>query len=553
MFIVSVNEHNYISFLVHVCKFRLDRLFILLDTGSSAVTRKAAAQQLGEVQRLHPHELPLLLKKIFVHLKSPSWDTRIASAQAINSVISHVPQWEPPPQQVKSENIKPEGSDSGCLKFDSFNICTVLANRHYLMASEGKEFDDLDPALTDPKERIARQRNALNDRLGLGEFATKLGFNTEDLVTAEDLGGSNHQVVDEDETDENYLKQNLSSREANRAKRKARQGVKQKSSETAPSDAPSSKKVKIKEEDDVVVDSVPEPAGTWSDSAQNWPFESFCDLLMTKLLSPSWEVTTIPLQFCLDKTESFICSQVRHGGGTALREVIQLHGRGAGKTIHQTAHEMKAAHNSWLEDTSLRMLCVLALDRFGDFISDQVIAPVRETTAQALGSLSKLMESNQVVAVVKVLLQLLEQAEWETRHGGLLGLKYLMATRQDLSNQLLPLVYPSLFRGLQDEVDDVSAVAAAALVPLADPLVNLLPIDQIGILLKTLWDSLLDLDELTASTSSILTLLSSLMAHPETVTCLKHLPLIELVPRLWSFLSHSSSKVRFFILNLNSP
>jgi len=235
--------------------------------------------------------------------------------------------------------------------------------------------------------------------------------------------------------------------------------------------------------------------------------------------------------------------QVRHGGGTALREIIQLHGRGAGKTIHQTAPEMKAAHNSWLEDTSLRLLCVLALDRFGDFISDQVIAPVRETTAQALGSLSKLMEANQVVAVVKVLLQLLEQSEWETRHGGLLGLKYLMATRQDLSNQLLPLVYPSLFRGLQDEVDDVSAVAAAALVPLADPLVNLLPLDQIGTLLKTLWDSLLDLDELTSSTSSILTLLSSLMAHPETVTCLQDLPLIELVPRLWSFLSHSSSKV----------
>jgi TATA-binding protein-associated factor len=28
---------------------------------------------------------------------------------------------------------------------------------------------------------------------------------------------------------------------------------------------------------------------------------------------------------------------------------------------------------------------VLALDRFGDFVSDQVVAPVRETCAQALG------------------------------------------------------------------------------------------------------------------------------------------------------------------------
>ena len=109
--------------------------------------------------------------------------------------------------------------------------------------------------------------------------------------------------------------------------------------------------------------------------------------------------------------------------------MIQLHGRGAGRAVNQTSHEMKASHFAWLEDTSLRLLCVLALDRFGDFISDQVIAPVRETTAQALGSLAKLMEPSQVESVVAVLLQLLEQNEWETRHGGLLGLKYLMAAR----------------------------------------------------------------------------------------------------------------------------
>ena len=132
--------------------------------------------------------------------------------------------------------------------------------------------------------------------------------------------------------------------------------------------------------------------------------------------------------------------------------MIQLHGRGAGKTIHQTASEMEASHSCWLEDISLRLLCVLALDRFGDFISDQVVAPVRETSAQALGSLATLMDPSLVRSVVKVLLQLLQQPEWEARHGGLLGLKYLMAARQDLSQELLPLVYPCLLSGLQDAV-----------------------------------------------------------------------------------------------------
>jgi TATA-binding protein-associated factor len=280
----------------------LDRLFLLLDTGSSSVTRKAAAQQLGEVQRLHPHELPLLLKKIFVHLKSPSWDTRIAASQAINAVISHVPQWDPLPLIVKSENDTnlPSGKLSQ-LKFNTFSIGTVLANRHFLTASEGKEFDDDDFSSADPKERLARQRKALNDSLGL-ELAAKLGIDTGEIVSAEDLTGQQDQTVNVsdispatpiDEEAERLNKQ-LSSREANRAKRKARQGGKQKSIDGSPSDgASSSKKIKKEREEEIIVESVPDPAGTWPDTAQNWPFESFCDLLVTKLLSPSWEVNNV--------------------------------------------------------------------------------------------------------------------------------------------------------------------------------------------------------------------------------------------------------------------
>jgi hypothetical protein len=53
---------------------------------------------------------------------------------------------------------------------------------------------------------------------------------------------------------------------------------------------------------------------------------------------------------------------------------------------------MQEGHQCWLEDTSLRLLCVLALDRFGDFVSDQVVAPVRETCAQALGKWDPLVQ-----------------------------------------------------------------------------------------------------------------------------------------------------------------
>ncbi|KAF0297113.1 TATA-binding protein-associated factor 172 [Amphibalanus amphitrite] len=42
---------------------RLERLFVLLENGSSSLTRKAAAQQLGDVLKLHPHELYSLLDR----------------------------------------------------------------------------------------------------------------------------------------------------------------------------------------------------------------------------------------------------------------------------------------------------------------------------------------------------------------------------------------------------------------------------------------------------------------------------------------------------------
>jgi TATA-binding protein-associated factor len=73
---------------------------------------------------------------------------------------------------------------------------------------------------------------------------------------------------------------------------------------------------------------------------------------------------------------------------------------------------------------------VLALDRFGDFVSDQVVAPVRETCSQCLGAVVTLMPSEAVKNVIRILVKLLYQKSWEVRHGSLLGLKYIFAVRR---------------------------------------------------------------------------------------------------------------------------
>ena len=65
------------------------------------MTKRAAAQQLGEAQRLHPHELHHLLARVSTLLKSSQWDTRVSAANAVQAILSQVPPWDPEP--VKKE------------------------------------------------------------------------------------------------------------------------------------------------------------------------------------------------------------------------------------------------------------------------------------------------------------------------------------------------------------------------------------------------------------------------------------------------------------------
>ncbi|KAG8325857.1 hypothetical protein J6590_056561 [Homalodisca vitripennis] len=176
---------------------------------------------------------------------------------------------------------------------------------------------------------------------------------------------------------------------------------------------------------------------------------------------------------------------------------------------------MEESHQLFLEDVSLRLLCVLALDRFGDFVSDQVVAPVRETCAQTLGSIVNLMSKERVEKVVTLLLQLLSTPDWEARHGGLLGLKYLLAVRQDMVTGVLKVTLPSILAGMGDSVDDVGAVAASALIPAAQTIVSDFP-DQVTSIVTTVWDLLATQDELASACNSFMGLLAAILSLPGT-------------------------------------
>ena len=55
---------------------------------------------------------------------------------------------------------------------------------------------------------------------------------------------------------------------------------------------------------------------------------------------------------------------------------------------------------------------------------------MRETCAQALGTVIHHMTDDRMPACLNVILQLTAQKQWEVRHGGLLAIKYLIAARQ---------------------------------------------------------------------------------------------------------------------------
>uniref|UniRef100_A0A3B1JH18 B-TFIID TATA-box binding protein associated factor 1 n=1 Tax=Astyanax mexicanus TaxID=7994 RepID=A0A3B1JH18_ASTMX len=479
---------------------RLERLFILLDTGTTPVTRKAAAQQLGDVVKLHPHELNNLLAKVLLYLRSPNWDTRIAAGQAVEAIVKNIPEWNPSPKPKEGE--------------------------------------------VDPKERLARQRKLLQKKLGL-DMGAAIGMDTEELFNDEDLDytcASNANRCKQPtsslwhaaELIDSEFRPGMSNRQRNKAKRMAKLVAKQRSRDLDPNEKsndsfegePEEKRRKTTNvvidqpatENKVLIDNVPDNSSL---------LEEVCEHNMSEF-----------------KTRVCIFGlQIRHGAGTGLREVLKCHGTGGGKLVGSTSEQLAQQHQEWMEDLVIRLLCVFALDRFGDFVSDEVVAPVRETCAQTLGVALRHMTDSGVAMTVDVLLKLLTEDQWEVRHGGLLGIKYALAVRQNLISELLPRVLPAITEGLQDLDDDVRAVAAAALIPVVDGLVHLQPA-KVPFIVNTLWDALLELDDLTASTNSIMTLLSSLLTYPQVLQCSMQQSLTVLVPRVWPFLRHTIASVR---------
>ncbi|KAF7353641.1 TBP associated factor [Mycena venus] len=167
---------------------RLDRLLLLLDTGSSTSVRNTAAKQLAQLaaksvisdvaleediknSRQHVSqgdpqawaELMSVVARIIPYLHSKSFDTRTAASVALSHIFSLVPLWQP---ESKPATDGEEEQSFPAPEFPVFSVQELISQNKLLLASSGKEFVKPAGILASPAE-VKKARKAAMSRLGL--------------------------------------------------------------------------------------------------------------------------------------------------------------------------------------------------------------------------------------------------------------------------------------------------------------------------------------------------------------------------------------------------
>ncbi|KAF5386822.1 hypothetical protein D9615_001620 [Tricholomella constricta] len=647
---------------------RLDRLLLLLDTGSSVSVRNTAAKQLAhlavksvtgdfaineeDIKSRPQHvslgdpsawaELMAVVARIIPFLHSKSFDTRTAASVALSHIFSLVPLWKPSEGQDAASPSSEAHLEPPT--FPNFSVQELILQGKLLLASSGKEF--IKPAgILSSAAEVKKARKEAMGRLGL-DF-----LDADDMDLEKEFAEADEDVEMEDTSGEaepsaestppleacksDYTVNGgdapprsapptapspttstapslpdaetnaLSARERNRLKRKRKPGNSAFVAAPPPqatgakytaAPAGSSNKARLVSTDDKIASisrtGSPKPAtdGVPSDkividptkggavspkaSQQSkaldvkpglWVWDGVVKVLEVDLFSAAWEV--------------------RHGAAMALRELLKVQGKYGGMRDDASFHANEYAHERWCNDLAANLLCLFVLDRFGDFVSDQVVAPVRETVSQTLASLLIHMPRRSLTHVHSILLQMIQQNFvipmistkcqageennhiWEVRHAGLLGIKYEVAVRGDLfdhpsvkeedgfghpGREILRGVVDAAILGLGDPDDDVRSVAASCLLPVAGHLVEQLP-ESLGPVLLVLWRCLRNMkDDLSSSVGAVMDLLGTLVSFEKVIAILANdgvsLPLSTLAPTLFPFFRHTIPNVRLAVV-----
>lgn len=123
----------------------------------------------------------------------------------------------------------------------------------------------------------------------------------------------------------------------------------------------------------------------------------------------------------------------------------------------------------WTESVLSRALCILALDRFGDFSGDTV-APVRETAAQLVATILHTAPAQVRDVCVSALLKLVSNPiSWEIQHGAMSAIKFMITLKRSddsiVSVAQTRSMIDAAIVGLENPAnDDVLSAAACVLI-----------------------------------------------------------------------------------------
>lgn len=564
---------------------RLDRQVILLETGSTQFVRNMAADQMGDLAKQHPEDILSLLSRVYPFLLVKKWETRVTAARAVGAIVQHAPIWDP---NFEDDNDNGEDTEEAEPEFGAKNAKVKIEKEIQMKLEEISQEDrnemfqdderlcslsqwNLHELLKSKKILLASSLNNFNDNED-GNLKKQLKTNNGESATAY---GDVKQELDGDlsrPTATNASKK--SARMLAMAKRKKKMQAKNSISKpvdlsessiskslmstnsnlSSNGSTSNSTKLEITDQSDenkIMVESMISPILEKHQRVAGlvWQFQGIYELLLENLMNDSWEK--------------------RHGAALGLREILKKHASSVSRVKGKSRLENDTRNKNFLEDTSVKLLTIFALDRFGDYVHDTVVAPVRESVAQTLAALLLHLDDDLSIKIFNSLEQLVLQDPkfvllpnkiWEATHGGLLGIRYFVSIKTDLlmSYNLLSNVVKIVLYGLDQSDDDVQSVAAAILSPITTDFVKL-DSHTIDHVLTTIWLSLTHLDDdLSSSVGSVMDLLANLCKHQEVLDILKDKAIQHpsewsfksLVPKLYPFLRHSISSVRKSVLNL---
>jgi len=462
------------------------RLLRLIREGTADHAQQAAAQLTQLTLSSSPLVLWDTLGRLQAFLTASEWKTRHNASMALQGVAAHLPTSD----QIHFLQANYQSGDCLYLTVQelSESMETVLEQGRLLLAASDTKYDareeqelrQLDQMRANDQDfvqqRIRLQRRILAQRLGLEGIQTIVGDDALcDTITSEDIV-SEEPTVKRSKLVKRYQKRNESDEQEHSVRALLVMEIDQQRNKSS-------------------------SAGAVSHQS---PQNLLATELIYRMFDASWTV--------------------RHGALLGTLSLLRA----------WKAQAPNTEFGSWPHDILARCLCVVALDRLGDFSETMassntrggVVAPVRETAGQLLSVLLIMAPPAIQKDAMKILFQLCRYTpEWEVRHGALVALKFVVVivqsdiiqqenTCQDDSALSIDDIARIAIEHLLDESDDVKSVAAQILVEIVSRPEQLPSI--VWEAPPNLWASLHAADSVSSCIPDLFTLFTSFLSHDST-------------------------------------